>query len=1128
MNPIDAGEPLLREDPLWYKDAVIYELHVRSFFDANGDGVGDFQGLTRKLGYLEDLGVTAIWLLPFYPSPLRDDGYDIADYRSVNPDYGTLDDFRVFLEEAHRRGLRVITELVINHTSDQHPWFQRARRAPRGSPEREFYVWSDDPRKYSEARIIFQDFEPSNWTWDPQAEAYYWHRFFHHQPDLNFDNPVVQEELLRILDFWLEMGVDGLRLDAIPYLYQREGTNCENLPETHAFLKRLRAHVDRKHPGRMLLAEANQWPEDAAAYFGDGDECHMNFHFPLMPRLFMSVRMEDRFPIQDILDQTPTIPENCQWGLFLRNHDELTLEMVTDEERDFMYRMYAEDHTARINLGIRRRLAPLLSNSRRNIELLNSLLLSLPGTPILYYGDEIGMGDNIYLGDRHGVRTPMQWAGDRNAGFSAANPQKLFLPVIIDPEHHYEAVNVEAQQRNPSSLLWWMRRLIALRRRHPAFGRGTLEWVPHDNHRVLAFLRRYDGDTILVVANLSRFAQPVSLRLPEHENVVPMELFGHTAFPAIGEGPYPLTLAAHEFLWFSLQEEETEERAREGEGVRPERALPLVRSEGSWTKVLEGGDQKRIVGTMVEFVRSQRWFARKGNVIRSGSVTQVVPLGGRQDSGVLVLLELEYVGAESETYLVPLAYATGEAARSVVQDRPGAVAWRAVVGEEEGVVHDGALSPALCRRLLELVARGEKVGGGALELGGVPYLDAEILLEEEEQGIPPLLGSGDQSNTSLIYGDRWILKLYRRVQRGPNPDVEVGRFLRDVEFDGTPELVGALELRDEGRPFAAAGVLHRFAPNRGDAWTFALDALGRYFEAGLAGEESPEALPLPGDMLTRARARLEGEEVPQAVHELLGSFLESSRRLGHVTGKLHEALASRSDPEAFRPEPFSTLYQRSLYQSIRSLLGTTLRVLEDHSGRLGEEERGTARRITRAAPRILRRFEALLESRFDGWRIRVHGDLHLGQILNADPGFQIIDFEGEPDRSLGERRLKRSPLRDVAGMLRSFDYATRTALRGLPEKGLVLTPRDPRAVALARVGSQWAGVEFLAGYLESPRVRELLPGDPAALRHLLDLFVLEKALYELRYEIGNRPGWAGIPLEGIAALIRDGVEGAWG
>ena len=528
-------------DVLWYKDAIIYEAHVRAFYDSNADGMGDFKGLAEKLDYLEDLGVTAIWLLPFFPSPWRDDGYDISDFRNVHPSYGTLRDFQNFLKEAHRRNLRVITELVINHTSDQHEWFQKSRRAEPGSSWRDFYVWSDSPDKYDGTRIIFKDFEPSNWSWDPVAKAYYWHRFFSHQPDLNFDSPLVRRSIMRTLDFWAQMGVDGFRLDAIPYLFEREGTSSENLPETHQFLADIRRHMDANYPGCMLLAEANMWPEDAVAYFGKGDECHMSFHFPLMPRLFMALRLEDRLPIIEILNRTPAIPETCQWAMFLRNHDELTLEMVTDEERDYMYRVYASDQRARINLGIRRRLAPLLGNDRSRIEVMNALLFSMPGTPVLYYGDEIGMGDNVYLGDRNGVRTPMQWSPDRNAGFSATNPQRLYLPVNIDPAYHYEAINVESQEENANSLLNWTKRLIALRKQYKAFGRGTLEFLSPSNQRVLAFVRRYDEEVILVVANLSRFAQAVELDLPKFSGCTPVEMFGRTEFPVVEKDYYPIT-----------------------------------------------------------------------------------------------------------------------------------------------------------------------------------------------------------------------------------------------------------------------------------------------------------------------------------------------------------------------------------------------------------------------------------------------------------------------------------------------------------------------------------------------------------------------------------------------------------
>jgi maltose alpha-D-glucosyltransferase/alpha-amylase len=540
-------------DPRWYKDAVIYEVPVKSFHDGNGDGIGDFPGLIEKLGYVQALGVTCLWLLPFFPSPLRDDGYDIADYLSVHPSYGTLDDFKEFLRAAHGRGLRVVIELVMNHTSDQHPWFQRARLAPPGSPERDYYVWSDTDEKYREVRIVFSDTEPSNWTWDPVANAYYWHRFFHHQPDLNYDNPVVVREMQSVLDFWVDLGVDGFRLDAVTYLVERDGTACDNLPETHDVIKAMRRHLDERAPGRMLLAEANLPPAEVRAYFGDGDECHMCFHFPLMPRIFMALHLEDREPIVDILHRTPEIPDDCQWALFLRNHDELTLEAVTDDERDYMYLAYSMDPQARLNVGIRRRLAPLVGNSRRRIELLHALLFSFPGTPIVYYGDEIGMGDNLFLGDRNGVRTPMQWSGDRNGGFSRADTERLYSPSIMDPVYGYQAVNVESEESDTASLLHWMRNMIRLRRLFKVFGRGSLEFLRPSNKKVIAYIRRLGDDIILCVGNLSRVAQPAELDMRSFAGMVPMEMLGYTEFPAIGELPYVLTLGPHGFYWFELQ-----------------------------------------------------------------------------------------------------------------------------------------------------------------------------------------------------------------------------------------------------------------------------------------------------------------------------------------------------------------------------------------------------------------------------------------------------------------------------------------------------------------------------------------------------------------------------------------------
>ena len=550
----EAQEPLpaLPEDPLWYKDAVLYQIHIKSYRDSNGDGYGDFGGLIQKLDYIKSLGATTIWLLPFFPSPLKDDGYDIAAYEAINPTYGSIDDFQQFMQEAHARGLRVLIELVINHTSDQHPWFQRARKSPKGSPERDYYVWSDDPNKYAEARIIFTDTETSNWTWDPIGQQFYWHRFFSHQPDLNFDNPVVRQAVINIMKFWLRMGVDGLRLDAIPYLIEREGTNCENLPETHEVLKELRAAMDEEFTNRIFIAEANQWPPDVRPYFGDADECHMAFHFPLMPRMYMALRKEDATPILDIMRQTPPIPESCQWAIFLRNHDELTLEMVTDEERDYMYREYARDPRMRINVGIRRRLAPLLDNGRKQIEMMNALLLSMPGTPIIYYGDELGMGDNIYLGDRNGVRTPMQWSDGKNAGFSEAPSQALYSPVIVDPPYGFQTINVEAEERTPTSLLRWTRRIIGVRQKYKAFGRGSWEPQRTNNKTVLCYLRRYEQEVLLCVHNLSRFAQAVELDLTEFNGWTPVELWSEKPFPKIGELTYLMTMGPHGFYWFRL------------------------------------------------------------------------------------------------------------------------------------------------------------------------------------------------------------------------------------------------------------------------------------------------------------------------------------------------------------------------------------------------------------------------------------------------------------------------------------------------------------------------------------------------------------------------------------------------
>jgi maltose alpha-D-glucosyltransferase / alpha-amylase len=1100
----------------WYKDAVIYQLHVRAFADSNGDGSGDFRGLTGKLDYLQDLGVTAIWLLPFYPSPLRDDGYDIADYTGIHPQYGAMRDFRAFLRGAHRRGLRVITELVINHTSDQHPWFQRARHAPPGSRYRDFYVWSDTPDRYTDARIIFKDFEASNWEWDPVARQYYWHRFYAQQPDLNFDSPHVRRAVIRALDFWFEMGVDGLRLDAIPYLYEREGTTCENLPETHDYLRELRAHVDRKFSGRMLLAEANQWPEDAIAYFGEGDECHMAFHFPLMPRLFMAIRQEDRFPIIDILQQTPAIPESAQWAVFLRNHDELTLEMVTDEERDYMYRVYAHDRRARINLGIRRRLSPLLETDRRKIELMNGLLFSMPGTPIVYYGDEIGMGDNIYLGDRNGVRTPMQWSPDRNAGFSQANPQQLYLPVIIDPVHHYETVNVETQQRTPHSLLWWMKRLISLRKRHAVFGRGEVEFLYPENRKVFAYLRRDADTTVLVVANLSRYIQCVELDLAEFRGTVPRELFGHTRFPPIGDLPYFLTLGPYAFYWFELHPE----RMQASVTMPAPGEVPTLRLAGDLDSALEGSAKARLESILPADLKARRWFAGKARTIQSAQLDQAIPVplpGQPADLRTFVtLLRVDYTDGEPETYVLPLAVASGERAERVMHDIPEAVLARLTLPNRgAGVVYDALWERGFCQTLLDALARRRRFTQNGHQLAAVP----KPTLRRIWTGEPPLephILRAEQSNASVIYGDRFILKIYRRLEPGTNPDREIGRFLTErASFAHTPPLAGALEVRADGQEPLTLGILQKLVPNEGDAWQYTLDVLGRYFEAAVA-DRARTPIEAPAAHLLEL---VDSEPAPEC-DELVGGYLQAAELLGRRTAEMHLALASGRETD-FAPEPFSAMYQRSLYQSMRTLTRRTFTQLRRGLGGLDADVRGQAQELLASEPEIIRRYRAIIDRKIDAARIRCHGDYHLGQALFTGRDFVIIDFEGEPLRPLGERRLKRTPMRDVAGMLRSFDYAAYSALFAQIERDSYPSAAEAMAALdpWARFWSAWVSAAFLRTYLETAQGAAFLPTDRASVRVLLDTSMLEKAVYEVAYELANRPGWLPVPMAGIRRLL---------
>jgi len=1107
---------LLRDKPLWYKDAIVYELHVRAFSDSQGDGVGDFWGLTEKLDYLEDLGVTALWLLPFYPSPLKDDGYDISDYTSIQPVYGNMHDFRTFVDEAHQHGLRVITELVLNHTSDRHPWFQRARRAAAGSRWRDFYVWSDTPEKYQDARIIFKDSEYSNWTWDYVAKAYYWHRFYSHQPDLNYDNPTVRRAIFRIMDFWLRLGVDGLRADAVPYLYEREGTNCENLPETHVFLKELRKHIDGKFVNRLLLAEANQWPEDAVAYLGNGDEFHMAFHFPLMPRMFMAIRMEDRFPLIDILQETPTIPDNCQWAIFLRNHDELTLEMVTDEERDYMYRTYASDPAARLNLGIRRRLAPLLNNDRKKIELMNGLLFSLPGTPVIYYGDEIGMGDNFYLGDRNGVRTPMQWSPDRNAGFSNANPQKLYLPPIIDPEYNYESINVENQQNNPDSLLWWMKRTIALRKRFKAFGRGSLEFLQPKDRKVLAFLRRYQDEVILVVANLSHAAQQTQFDLAEFQGRVPVELFGRAEFAPITDGQYYFTLGPHTFYWFSLESERAE--TLRFHALSPEAVVTLPTLAETEEKLLLKENWFVLEAVLLDYIRGRRWFRGKARASWALQILDVIPIHSPEFAASLVLIEVEYTEGDPETYVLPLTSAPAEQADEIMAEYPHAVIARLKPeksdGDSESLLYDALANKNFCRFLIEAIGRRRHFKGKTGEVLASRTRSFRNVHGPTEVSLEPVPVKAEQTNTSVIYGDRLILKLFRRLEEGINPELEIGRFLTErTAFPHIPQVAGALEYHRRKDKIITLATLQSFVPNEGDAWQYTLDSLNRYFQYVLA-HPTVQVPPIPEKHLLSLL-----KEPPALAQETIGPYLVSSQLLGERTAELHVALASAPDDPDFAPEPFSLIYQNSLCHAMRSFATQTLQLLQEQLKELPEELRENAQQVLDAEDIIVERFQLLRNRKISAARIRCHGDYHLGQVLYTGKDFVIIDFEGEPARSLSERRIKRSPLRDVAGMIRSFHYAAHSAL--LHQSSLALRPEDlPALEHWAQFWYVWVSSSFLMSYLNGVEQAQLLPEDPEQLRILLDAYLLEKAVYEIGYELNNRPDWLKVTLQGILQLLK--------
>ena len=1029
---------MIESDPLWYKDAVIYELHVKAFYDSNEDGLGDFPGLIEKLDYLQDLGVTCIWLLPFYPSPLRDDGYDIADYDGVHPGYGTPKDFKRFVREAHRRGLRVITELVINHTSDLHPWFQEARRAPAGSAKRDFYVWSDTPEKYSGARIIFTDTEKSNWSWDPVAGAYFWHRFFHHQPDLNYDNPKVLQAVFKVMRYWLDMGVDGMRLDAIPYLIEREGTNCENLPESHSIIKKFREEMDKHYKDKMLLAEANQWPADVLPYFGDGDECQMAFHFPLMPRMFMALRQEDRHPIVEIMRQTPDIPPDCQWAIFLRNHDELTLEMVTDEERDYMYREYAADPRMRLNLGIRRRLAPLMANNRRSIELMNSLLMSMPGTPVIYYGDELGMGDNIYLGDRNGVRTPMQWTGDRNAGFSKADFAKLYSPPIIDSLYGYHSINVESQSRDPSSLLNWTKRLITLRKRFKAFGRGTIDFLHPRNRKVLAYVRSYEDERILIVANVSRYVQPVELDLSAFQGYTPHELFGGVKFPTIGESPYFLSLGPYSFMWFKLEHVSTPS-PRQDVAARPSgdrRVAPLVTEEkvaqelvlaGGWETLLEGKARATMERTILpDYLVRQRWFGAKSQTLETISIRDWATINGLETTTHVVFVRAYYSDGNSDKYSIPMGFATGDAAEAIASAHPESVISRLRSSEGSGLLYDALISDEFCLQMLQAIENKSEAATRTGKIHGERTSAFDDIPERDPNATSLISrGSVEQSNSTIFYNKRYFLKFFRRLDLGRNPDVEIGQFLTEkVAFPRVPKTAGWIELqRPRSEPVTLA-ILQELVPNQGQGWQWIQDVLKRFFEQVSAEGHRLGRI----DSDHRSLIELSDLEPSPDIFEVVGTSLHSLGLLGRRTGELHRAMMGSSEDPEFAPETLTREDFDALSQKLKKSGSKIFSLLKEKRDFVAAPIQTLVDQVIGVGPTLLSRIATSFNPEDTYTKIRCHGDYHLGQVLWQENDFFIIDFEGEPGRTMAERKAKQSPLKDVAGMLRSFDYAAYSAL----------------------------------------------------------------------------------------------------
>ena len=1097
----------------WYKDAVIYQLHVRSFKDSNGDGIGDFRGLIEKLDYLKSLGINTIWLLPFYKSPLKDGGYDISDFTSIHEDYGTMADFKRFVREAHKKGLRVITELVLNHTSSEHKWFQRARNAKPGTVYRNYYLWSDTTNKFNDARVIFQDFEFSNWSWDPVAQSYYWHRFYAHQPDLNFDNPSVHKAVMKVLDFWFGIGVDGLRLDAVPYLYEREGTNCENLPETHDFLKKLRKYIDDNYEDKMLLAEANQWPEDASAYFGEGNECHMAFHFPLMPRLYMSMRMEDRFPLIDILEQTPPIPENCQWAIFLRNHDELTLEMVSDEERDYMYKTFARSPRQRVNLGIRRRLSPLLDNDRKSIELMNVLLFSLPGTPIVYYGDEISMGDNYYLGDRDGVRTPMQWSADKNAGFSTAEPQTLFLPVIYNHDFHYETINVENFEKNPSSLLWWMRRVIAKRKQFKAFSRGETRFIDANNSKILAFTRRYEEQIILVIINLSRYSQQAELDLSEYEGYVPTEIFSRNDFATIGHEPYMFPLQFKNYFWFELRKPQEDEII---EAMSLDYRLDI--SSRKWS-TMPPDTVDSLTSLMSEYIRKNRWFRGKAKKIKTIEIQDILTITSQDINAYLLMIETSYVEGKNEHYVLPVSVATGEESLEIKTRFTESVITDITYDGHDAVLFDGSYDKKVRDEIFRLITQRGTLKKAHGEILGQPGKKLTTKLRKSDLPLPSKVLSAEQSNTAMLYDNRFFFKMYRSPEEGKNPELELLKALTEnTAFRNFPTYAGSLEYRLAGKENMSLGILVDFVPNEGNAWEYAQSAIETYFDSIMADKERlTEELSSSGE---DAYTALGEERVKEYMDPF---FLEMIELLGERTAEMHMALSSIRNMTEFKEEPFSLLYQKSLYQSFRTLIKKTIGQMKTSRRKLDGEQKELVDYIVHNENLLLDSIKQTLnEKKMRTSKIRVHGDYHLGQVLFTGKDFIIIDFEGEPTRSLTARKLKYCPFKDVAGMLRSFHYAIYMGeldyRSKVPDNSEFL---QPWLESWYQIVSQ----AFMRGYLKKSDHASFVPEENRQVDDLLSLFTIEKAIYEADYELNNRPDWLHIPLSGLKKIMDNLLAG---